>query len=189
MDSLTVLLEQIINVEPSFWSMFFDWIARVGPLLVAVLVPYFTLRHTKKMKKLEISDSENARLFRLRHDISNKTIEVMAKSYHLVHKYNRALNDFGGADQSAQKEIYKQIIEARIYWEGNLFYLPKAVRGRVIRFTNITLTSLNPAGRSLTADAFQEVSNMFTDIERAFARLMEQYNLFDEFANEETNIK
>ncbi len=151
------------------------------PFFVGFGLPIYTLRYTRKLKELEIADREKDRSFQIEKIISEESIKIMAKSYHLAHMINRALNSFGGASDEIKKKIYEDVVEAREYWEKNLFYLPEDLRKLIIPFTNMTFASFNgsEAGYRAQSIAFEKITEIFTNIDKSFAKIMKKYNLFE----------
>lgn len=156
-------------------------IEKLIPYGIGIILPIYTLRHTRKLKELELSDNEKNRNFQLEKMISEESLKVMAVSYHLVHKINRGLNFFNSVDEEGKKAIYQEVKDAREYWEKNLFYLPVESRRLIIPFTNMTFSSFNDPKTGFMAQnkAFEKVTELFTSIEKSFAKIMEKYNLFD----------
>ncbi|NOY89305.1 MAG: hypothetical protein GXO93_07955 [FCB group bacterium] len=151
------------------------------PYLIGVGLPIYTLKHTRKMKELEIAEHEKDRNFQIEKNISEEAIKIMAESYHLAHKINRGLNSFNNVDEETKEKIYKEVVNAREYWEKNLFYLPESSRRLIISLTNMTFASFNGSQSDFVAQskAFEKVSKLFTNIEMSFEVIMKKYNIFD----------
>ena len=150
------------------------------PLIIGIVLPIYTLRHTRKSKELEIADREKDRTFQIEKIISEESIQIMAKSYHLAHMINRAINSYAGASDEDKKKIVQKVSEAREYWEENLFYLPEDSRRLIIPFTNKALASFTDSNTGYFLHATTDhLIELFANIEKSFAKIMKKYNLFE----------
>lgn len=164
----------------------FNYLSLIVPWIISIILPVYTLRHSRMIKEIEILDRKKDREFQLEKSISEKAIEVMAESYHLTHKINRGLNEFGSVDDKTKEIIFEEVKKAREYWEKNLFYLPEDSRRLIIPLTNMSFASFTASQMAfdLQTKAFDKVSEMFRNIENSFAAIMRKYNLFDQLSND-----
>lgn len=183
MDTTVVFLQSISNQAQPTTELILDLLGGLMPWVISLFSLWYMPWHARKLKDRELADSEENRKFQLEKVISEKAVTVMTKSYHFVHRSNRGLTFYGKADESMKEKILEDVWSAREYWEENLFYLPKAIRSKVIPMTNFIDASFGPWGQQVTPQAFVKISEMFSSLEDAFASLMEEYNLFDKLGS------
>lgn len=193
MDSLRFLLENAQNAGISWWTVVRDSLtllaAMGGPFIAWYAIRKSNemrrsdLQHSEKLKQLEIQEAARERKFHLQLKVSEQALEVLLQSYHLTHEVNRVFACTGpDLDANQKEDLYKRIMNARIYWEKNLFYLPTAVRNHVYPLTNVLSGTMQggDVGAKIQMFAFDKVSEMFRDIETALNGFMAEYNLFNQ---------
>ncbi len=188
MDSIRVIVENTPNAVRD-WQPILTSLQIALSCLVAIAVPAITFWYSRRLKELDLKNSERERKFQLEKSVSVKALEVMGMSYHFTHSINRSLNLYNSVDEAGKKQIYQEVVKAREYWEENLFYLPASLRKLVIPLTNMTFASFgSKVGQGeVQMMAFDKVLEMFRQLESAFAALMSKYNLFDGLGFTQTN--
>jgi len=193
MDSIKVFLDGLQQESSSWWTIIRD----ISPLLVAlasiggtVVAVYAIrksnesrladLRHNKELKELEHKEAERQRKFLIQRGVTERALEVLQESYHRTHQINIIYNYPSHEITEEQRQsLWDQVKEIRHYWEKNYWYLPPKVHNHVYRLTNAFSTMLpqgdfgNPNQRRV----FEEISQMFKDIEESLREFMHEYNL------------
>lgn len=156
--------------------------AIVGIIGVAVgggltlLGQWYSTRQAGKM-------AEEQWRFTVTKSVSERALDVLGESYHLTHEINRCIHSKVPDNKDIMRDLNQRIIDARIYWEKHLFYLPVKVRGRIIGFTNRAMYAMIKVDEPLPDDLLEQVKDIMTEIEVAFNDIMGDYNLWNELGS------
>jgi len=145
------------------------------------------IRYSKKIKTIEVEQRERDRDFQLTKTISEKSVEILSKTYSLARTLNQSFASFKVAKEDEVKErIFRELDQARKLWEEDFVYLPKRLKDEIMPLMSRVSGMMAIADQKLPDSlefelgVLNEISQFFEDIEQVSNEIMTKYNKFYE---------
>jgi|GEM_PF-6657059 len=175
----------------NFWGIISVIVTSIVGIL-GVLSYFYSMRHARKMKELDLEDNEKNRIFQIQRIVTLKCMEVMIE---IVFRLNQRREKFEsyitkGIDKESikqmeedpiDKELIKQMEEDSNYIKLNLPYSPVELREEILNvLTTLTALTKNYKNAPNPANMLLNISTIIEKINNLVGELTEKYNLFNE---------
>jgi len=111
-----------------FWNAVFELL----PYLITAGVSIYAIRHTGKMKELELKDLERGRVFQIQKKITDKSIDSLWKAHYLIWQQIPVAAAIISGDENIDDKTLGDIRESHEFIKSHTAYFPLEVREKII---------------------------------------------------------
>ncbi len=164
------------------WSDFWDGLFKFLPYLITAGISYYAIRHTGKMKKLELKDAERGRVFQIQNKITDKSIESLMKAHYSLQQQisfaHAIVYDNGDFDE----KIIEDIQNAHAFVKSHAVYFPLEIREnlRNASFKMLHIIKLKDhIEDKIKISMFSDALNVMEETKRALESFIDKFNLLN----------
>ena len=164
------------------WSDFWDALFKFLPYLITAGISYYAIRHTGKMKELELKDKKRGRIFQIQKKVTDLSIDSLWKAHFVLEQQIPAVIEIIRGEDNIDKNTMEGIQKAHEFINSHAIYFPLEIRENLRsishRLNNIAKYKDN-IDHDTKIDVFEETLSIIEKAKKALEDYIDKFNMLN----------